>query len=233
MIVARHLGALFCDFDGTILDTEAAEFATISSLFTEHGVELDRSRWTSIIGTSQPSPYFWVGWLEAAVGRPVNHQAIYDEQRRRNQAYVERLAPREGIIELITEAVELGVPRLVVSSSSKSWVLENLERMRLLTLFDAVVTREQAPRAKPFPDLYLHALTKIPRAKSGIDVRSVVALEDSHNGSLAAVRAQIMTVTSTNDMTADMDFSHSHLHVESWADLSIGRLNDLVTPKSA
>ncbi len=217
--------ALFFDFDGTILDTEVAEFESISSIFQEFGIELDTARWTAVIGTAQPSPDFWIDWIEEGAKRTVDRKAVYLEQRRRNLEAVTELHVRDGIIELLKAAQESDVPCAVVSSSSRGWVAPNLDRLGLAEYFSTIVTREDTTKAKPHPDLYWHALGLHGIKRS--EAVSVVALEDSFNGSTAAVAAGLTTVTCPNPMTASMNFDHSHLHVSSWADVGFDVLSGL------
>lgn len=217
-----NLRALLFDFDGTILDTEAAEFASVSKMFAEHGTELDRDRWISITGTAQSSDLFWTEWIEESIGRPIDREATYAEQRRLNAALITDLVPRHGIVGLLNAAATEGIPVGVVSSSKRTWVEGNLHRLDLFSTFDIVVTKEDAPRAKPFPDLYLRALSALDISRA--DARSVVAFEDSFNGSTAAVEAGLTTVACPNQMTDLMDFSHTHHEVESWADLDLDQL---------
>ena len=76
--------------------------------------------------------------------------------------------------------------------------------------------------AKPAPDLYLLA------AKRFIsDPAHCVALEDSHNGSLAAIRAGMPVVVVPNDLTKHQDLSHATHSVDSLRDVTLTLLKDL------
>jgi HAD superfamily hydrolase (TIGR01509 family) len=218
--------ALFFDFDGTILDTESVEYISIAETFRAFGASFDRARWVSVIGTSQTPEDFWIDWLEASLGEPVDRLAVNAQQRNIKYDLLVHQEVRDGVIDLLKAADHTGIDCAVVSSSSRRWVEGNIDRLGLASWFTMLITKEDAVLAKPHPDLYLVALKRhrVPL----IDAASVIAFEDSHNGSLAAVRAGITTVTCPNEMTMGMDFSHGHHHVDSLADVDLDRLARLI-----
>jgi HAD superfamily hydrolase (TIGR01509 family) len=218
--------ALFFDFDGTILDTESVEFTSINDTFQSFGATFDRDRWIACIGTSQPNEDFWIDWLETALGTSVDRAAVNTQQRAMKHDLLKSKDVRPGIIDLLETADDEGISCAVVSSSSRKWVESNIERLGLTESFTMLVTREDAPLAKPHPDLYYFALRRHDVRRD--EAASVIAFEDSHNGSLASVRAGITTVTCPNDMTEGMDFAHSHHHVTSLATLDLDELSKLI-----
>ncbi len=220
-----QISALVFDFDGLILDTEAAEYTSIAAVFSEHGATLGLDRWTAAIGQANPDG-MWLDWLETDLGRPVNRDLLWIEQRQRNDLQVRRLQVKPGIEELLSAAAVAKVPCAVASSSRTRWVKPHLDRLGLLDHFETVVAREDAPNAKPSPDLYLVALQRL-----GIEpelAHTAVAFEDSRNGSLAAVAAGLTCVVCTHDLTHHMDLTHAHHRVDSLADLTMQRLGELV-----
>jgi putative hydrolase of the HAD superfamily len=220
--------ALVFDFDGLILDTEAAEHASVSAIFSEFGATLSLHQWTSGMGTAQPDGY-WLDWLEADLGRPVNRELLWIEQQQRNHYLIDRLSVLPGVHTLIDAALANNVPCAVASSSPSRWVVPKLDRLGLLDSFTTVVTREDASVAKPAPDLYLEALRRL---DVGAAVSTTaIAFEDSRNGSLAAVAAGMTCVVCPNPLTADLDLSHAHHRVGSLAELDWAALTSLVAPQ--
>ncbi len=220
------LQALFFDFDGTILDTESVEYLSIAETFRSFDVVFDRARWVSVIGTAQPSDDFWIDWLDESLDRPVDRREVNARQRESKHGLLRRQQVRDGVVDLLKAADHAETACAIVSSSSRAWVEGNIDRLGLSGWFSMIITREEVAHAKPHPDLYLLALER--HGIERVDARSVVALEDSHNGSLAAVRAGLTTVTCHNDMTAEMDFSHGHHHVNSLADLDLTQLAHII-----
>ncbi len=85
-----------------------------------------------------------------------------------------------------------------MSSSPAHWVHGHLSRLGLLERFAFVVTREDAVRAKPHPDLYLAALERLE-----VDPAHVLVVEDSVNGVAAAHAAGLSAVAVPNAVTQD------------------------------
>ncbi len=224
--VTRFPAALVFDFDGLILDTEVAEYTSIAAVFSEHGATLGHDRWVHAIGRANPDG-FWLDWLEADLGHPVNRDLLWIEQRQRNDHQIRRLEVRPGVERLLKQAAVARVPCAVASSSRNRWVKPHLDRLGLLDYFETVVAREDAANAKPAPDLYFVALDRLGIARTA--ARHAIAFEDSHNGSRAAVDAGLTCIACPNDLTRVSDFSHTHHQVSSLTDLALDRLHDLIS----
>ncbi|MEC7977855.1 MAG: HAD family hydrolase, partial [Planctomycetota bacterium] len=69
--------------------------------------------------------------------------------------------------------------------------------------FEFLVCGEDVERGKPAPDIYLKAAEKL-----GVPPHQILALEDSHTGSRAAVAAGFHTIAVPGEHSADQDFSH-------------------------
>jgi HAD superfamily hydrolase (TIGR01509 family) len=214
--------ALVFDFDGLIMDTEAAEHASVAAIFAEHGCELPLDRWKSVIGTSQPD-FFWIDWLEEVAGGRISRSLLQIEQRQRNDLLVARLTVNAGVVDLLDAAEANNVPCAVASSSPARWVRPHLDRLGLLDRFMTIVTREDAKQAKPAPDLYVEALRRL----DVTDTRTGVAFEDSRMGSLAAIAAGMTCVVCPHALTDTMDLSHAHYRTDSLAAIDWQLLSSL------
>jgi len=122
---------------------------------------------------------------------------------------VSALDLREGILDCLKNAARVGIRLGVVSSSPSRWVLPHLERLVLGEYFEVIVTREDAERAKPHPDLYLVALSRL-----GVHAAGTVAVEDSANGVTAAVAAGIRCIAYPNSVTRRQDLTHANAVVD-------------------
>lgn len=193
------LSAIFFDFDGTLLDTETTVLASWEAEYAYHGQVLDRAAWLGGIGTEGRD---WYAILEALVG-PDFDRADAQVRRRAHEAdLVADLVLREGIVECLADAHDRGLVLAVVSSSPRDWVVGHLERLDLLSRFGAVITREDAARAKPHPDLYLEALKRL-----DLSPHDVLAVEDSANGVAAAVAAGLTVIAIPNPVTQAQTFT--------------------------
>ena len=111
--------------------------------------------------------------------------------RLKNQRYAEIVAlggivARPGVLRLMDECAEAGVPLAVATTTSRSNVdalFHSLFGAQWPARFAALACAEDAPRKKPNPQVYLQVLQRLNCAAS-----EVFAIEDSPNG-LAAARA--------------------------------------------
>ena len=210
-------GVLF-DFDGLILETEGPAYQSWVEVYREHGHELPRDRWLDYIGRES-------GWfdamahLESLVGRALDRDAVRARRDARRNAIVEGLGCMPGVREWADEAVRAGLKRAVVSSSSRAYVRTHLERIGLVEHWDALVCREDAPRAKPAPDLYTRALEVV-----GLDASEAIAIEDSPNGIGSAKAAGLRVVAVPNELTSALDLSQADLRLASCADVTLADL---------
>lgn len=206
--------ALIFDFDGTILDTEQAEYIAWTQTCSRYGGELSLHDYLPLVGTAEPvfDPY---AHLEAQIG-PYDREAFDRERRETLHGLLAQLEPLPGVLECLEQARELGLKLAVASSSSAPWVLRHLERHGLLQAFDRVITREYVERTKPDPALFLKAAEALEVAPA-----ECVALEDSLNGVRAAKAAGMFTIAIPNFLTRHLDLGEADLVLPSLAELGL------------
>jgi putative hydrolase of the HAD superfamily len=195
------LRAVLFDFDGTLLDTESVALLTWRAAYNDLGLELNETTWLDTLGTDADR----YNTLALAAGPGFDRDGCRQRRREHEARLVAELAPRDGIEEVLDALARAGVRLAVVSSSPSSWVREHLARSGLASRFDVVITREDAPRAKPHPDLYAAALVAL-----SIDATDAVAVEDSLNGVRAATAAGIPCIALPNAVTARQDLTSAH-----------------------
>lgn len=215
--------ALVFDFDGLILDTETAELKAWQSLYEEYGQHLDLTYWSQLIGVG---PEFEIerpaAKLSRLIGGKIAPELLAGEQRRRFRMLMNGMKAREGVVELVEECRENGLPVAIASSSAHEWVDGFLAELGLSEAFDTVVCRDDAPRAKPSPDLYLEACARL-----GVPAEQAVALEDSVNGIRAAKAAGMFAVAIPGPVTKTMDFSIADHKLPSLKGIGIDELKAL------
>lgn len=201
------------DFDGTILDTERSVHASWRELWAEHGHDLPRERWQSILGTE----HGFDPWaeLEALVGRPLD-PSLREQRRSRRDADLLAQELRPGVLAWLDEADRLGVPVAIASSSPPEWVDGHLTRLGILDRFGYLACCDGTVPSKPDPTSFRLACEAI-----GADPSSSVAVEDSPHGITAAVGAGLYTVAVPHPLTADLDLSRADLVLASLAELPL------------
>ena len=210
--------ALVFDFDGIILETEMPAYTAWSEIYREHGHELPLDRWLDYVG--REAGYFdALGHLESLVGTGFDRETVRARRERRRSELLDTLDVMAGIRDYVSQGRRLGLRLGVASSSSRDYVTRHLVRLGLADQLQAVVGREDAPRAKPAPDLYLRALELL-----GVAPAEAVAIEDSPNGIAAAKDAGMLVVAVPNDLTSALDLSRADCRLASCADLPLEAL---------
>lgn len=203
--------ALVFDFDGLILDTEGPDYRAWQEIFQEHGGNLPLSIWCQCIGRSAD----WfdpIGYLEEQIGTPLDRDSILGRQQQRHLELIELEAALPGIEDYLVEARRRGLRIGLASSSSRSWVVGHLERLKLLDPWECIRCWDDVERAKPAPDLYLAALEHL-----GVSAQEAIAFEDSPNGIAAARAAELFCVAVPNNLTEGLDLSGAHVCLPSLA----------------
>ena len=91
------------------------------------------------------------------------------------------------------------------------------ELQKSLSEYYRVNSLENVDEVKPNPALYIKTLEAL-----GLDQDEVVAVEDSVNGSLAAIRAGINCLIIPNEVTKALKFHEESHIIESYADFDLG-----------
>ena len=213
-----RIKALVFDFDGLILETETPAYQSWTEIYREHGHELPRDRWLDYIGRE-------AGWfdalrhLESLVGAPFDRDDVRRRREERKAQLMSELDVMAGIRDYLSEGRRLGLRLGIASSSPRSYVHAHLDRVGLGGGWDVVVCREDAPRAKPAPDLYLRAIEAL-----GVAPEEALALEDSPNGIAAAKDAGLWVVAVPNELTAAGDLTRADCRLSTCAELTLTEL---------
>ncbi len=173
-------GIIF-DFDGVLLESEAAGNEHLAALLTELGFPTSReealTHYTGLSGRD------FLAAIEARIGAAL--PAEFHVRRAEEDARV--LA--DGLVEVagavaFVRSLPADWPKAVASSSSSLWVTTHLDHLGIRDAFgDKVFSgKEHVARGKPAPDLYWHAADAL-----GIDIARTVILEDSVVGATGAV----------------------------------------------
>lgn len=215
---AHPVRALVFDFDGLIVDTESATYHSWRELYTDHGEVLAVEEWVRCVG-SDFGGFDPFDELERRCGRVLDWSVLEPARVARARELDELLDARPGVRDRLAEAVELGLPCAVASSSPRSWVEPWLERLGIRSRFAHVCTKDDVARVKPAPDLFLLAASRLRE-----DPVHVLVFEDSLNGVRAATAAGMRAVAVPGPITAGLDLSEAVLRLESLADMPLSRL---------
>lgn len=180
-MLTTRFDALLFDFDGVLLESEAAGNRHLADLLTAAGhpttAEDSMAHYMGLAGAD------FLAAIERRIGAPI--PAGFHDARRGEDARVlaEGLDPVAGAVAFV-RSLPPGLPRAICSSSPVHWIDTHLRHLGLRDAFgDHLYSgREHVANGKPAPDLYLYAADRL-----GVDIARCAILEDSPVGAMAAV----------------------------------------------
>jgi HAD superfamily hydrolase (TIGR01509 family) len=182
--------AVVFDLDGVLLDSEQVWDDVREQLARERGGRWHEGAQRAMMGMSSPE---WARYMHDVIGLPESPEEISAEVvRRLEERYRQNLPLIAGAAEAV-ERLAARWPLGIASSSNRELIDLVLELSGLGRFFKATVSSEEVARGKPAPDVYLEAARRL-----GVTPEQSVAIEDSHNGILAAKAAGLRVVAIPN-----------------------------------
>ena len=179
--------AVLFDMDGLIFDTEALYRDAVIRAAKENGFDIPVSVYLETIGLPSTSARALLG-MHLGGEFPIEDLWKHASDRFQTMVATElRLKP--GVIEILDWLAEVQLPWAIVTSSDHDTVLSHLLAANLKDRFVHIIARGDYAAAKPHPEPYLKATSRL-----GVNPSRCIALEDSHNGVLSASRAGLMTI---------------------------------------
>jgi HAD superfamily hydrolase (TIGR01509 family) len=174
-----YRGYIF-DCDGTLAHSMPVHYAAWRQATEENGVQMSEELFYHLGGI--PTTKI-VEVLNEKFGTHLSPEAV---AKRKEALYLEKMGDMQPIPEVAAFARKVaGFAKVSVASGGYlPIVLKTLEAIGFKDFFQIVVTTEQVPRGKPFPDMVLEAARRmdVPPAES-------LVLEDSAAGIEAAKAA--------------------------------------------
>ncbi|KAJ1458394.1 HAD-like domain-containing protein [Pelagophyceae sp. CCMP2097] len=234
--VRMSLSALLFDCDGVLADTEPdGHRVAFNAAFKEKGFNDD---WTvhhygellETGGGKERMTAHWnaVGWPSGYETKDQQAALVLELHLRKTELFNKlietgKIPLRKGVLRLIDEALDSGVPVGVCSTSSEQAVknlvrvLMGQERFDRIPIFAGDVVKNK----KPKPDIYLLAATTM-----GLVPAQCVVIEDSSIGLAAAKAAGMRCIITKSSYAHREDFAIADKVVD---DLDAGGVNlDLV-----
>lgn len=183
--------ALIFDFDGVLLESEAAGNRQIAETLTALGhpttLADTQRRFVGLSGADFRTA------LERWIGGPIPAAFHTTRAEHARAALADGLDAVAGAVAFV-RALPAELPRAVASSSTTGWIAAHLDHLGLADAFGPHIYSgaEHVERGKPAPDLYRHAAQAL-----GVPIGRCAILEDSEVGVTGAVAsgARVIGVT--------------------------------------
>jgi HAD superfamily hydrolase (TIGR01509 family) len=211
--------AVVFDFDGLILETEEPIYIALSELWADHGHELTIEMWAQSIGTNSGDAFDAIAELNARAGTDYTEHGLSDRLRPRIDALVEGGDVLPGVLQWVADAEAAALGIAIASSSTRRWVVGQLERLGHSERFPVVSCFDDVGVHKPAPDAYVEACRRL-----GVAPSEALAIEDSQHGVTAAKAAGMRCVAVPTLMTEHLDFSAADMVLPSLADASLAQV---------
>ena len=178
------------DLDGVLLESEHVWDEVREKLTRERGGRWHEGAQRQMMGMSSLE---WSRYMHDELGVPDPPEEISKEVVRRVETIYRRHLPAvpgaRDAVERLAEHWPLGL----ASSSNRELIELALELLSIDDQFAATVSSEEVSRGKPAPNVYLEAARRLQ-----VEPTRAAAIEDSHNGILAAKAAGMRVLVIPN-----------------------------------
>ena len=176
------------DCDGVLVDSEPIANEVSAAWITRLGWSMDaveaRARF---LGLSDAAMF---ALIEKQIGRAITADEIAQNHMQLTARFETELQAVPGVAAVVADLAARAIPMAVASSGERAKIFANLAKVGLLSYFgDHISSATEVAEAKSAPDVYLLAARK-----AGFAPSACLAIEDSPNGVLAAVRAGMKVI---------------------------------------
>ncbi len=215
LVDMQHLPKLVIfDCDGVLVDSEPIANEVGAEWITSLGWSMDADEARArFLGLSDSAMFTLI---EQKIGRSITAEEIAQNHERITARFAAELQAIPGVVAVVEDLAARSIPLAVASSGERAKILTNLAKVGLLNYFGAQISSaNEVAKAKPAPDVYLLAARK-----AGFVPSECLAIEDSPNGVLAAVRAGIQVIGFARETPAsDLTTAGAHQVFETMAEV--------------
>lgn len=180
--IVKHNEALIFDLDGTLADTMPLHYQASQEICNAHGFDFPLDYFYQEAG--RPTIDVFIDLMKIKnTGLDGETLATAKEKR-----FLE-LLPTVKVIPEVFAVVEYyhgKIPMAIGSGGQRKAVIDTLNTLGILNLFDAVVSADDVQHHKPFPDTFLKGASAM-----GIEPEKCVVFEDGPPGIKAAIAAKM------------------------------------------
>lgn len=177
------------DMDGLLLDSERTYLNCVKTVCQARQTPINEDFLISLMGMNYKS-------MKAAMidtlGPDFDYDAMMNEYQRYRKSYEVANPPaiKPGLFALLDHLKKEGIATAIATSTYRQRALEVLDNSRLdVKLFDYLKSGDEVQNGKPDPEIFEAVLEHF-----GVKPQEALIFEDSQNGLLAALAAQVPCV---------------------------------------
>lgn len=184
----RGVKAVLFDMDGTLIDTEKYYRICWKEALAEFGYHMSDEQALAMRSLGRP---FAPARLRAWFGEELDYLAVRSRRKEIMEEYLkqEGVCCKPGAAEILTFLKEQNLIIALATATDLERTRCMLGQLELLSYFDKLISATMVREGKPSPDIYRYACASL-----NLPPGQCLAVEDSPNGVLSAVRAGCPTV---------------------------------------
>lgn len=217
MSTTAAIQAVAFDLDGLMFNTEHVFSAAGDELLKRRGHSMTKECIHGMLGR-RPHEAFRVMCDMFSIDEPID-DLLTESRAIFADLLPSILEPMPRLFELLELLESNNIPKSVATSSPRKYLLDILGRFDLVERFEFFLTAEDVTHGKPHPEIYETASNRF-----GVDVASMLVLEDSEAGTRAAASAGAVIVSIPHEFSDTQDFSVATHVVEHLMDAPIVEL---------
>lgn len=217
--------AIFFDQDGVIIDTEKdGHRVAFNEMFKEFGYDFqwDVEKYHELLqisgGKERMRHYFREENIFPNLSEEEETELLLKLHKRKTEIFIQliesgKLPLRTGVKRLMLEALDKGLILGVCTTANERSANAIARGMLHDINFNFILAGDVVSKKKPDPEIYLLGLER-----TGLSPKECIVIEDSRNGVLAAEKAGMHIVATTNIYTENEDLSEADIVVTSLGD---------------
>lgn len=208
--------AVIFDMDGVLVDSEPYHVQNEKLMFSKLGLEIPDEEHARYMGTATD-----VMWKQIIRERNLKLDVaeITDQTIQQEIPYFQslnKIDPMPGLVNLLENLQEYGIPMAVASSSDAAIIDIILDKSGLRKYFNHTVSSGEIGKSKPEPDVFLHAAKLL-----GVSPENCIVFEDSKNGIKAAKAAGMYCIAYSGGNSGHQDQSQADRRIVDFNEIDV------------